>query len=92
MMSVLQMLHPQYRHLFQKVPRVLQEGITGIPGDHIGCVQEPIGGHRNRSHSGRMALLGRYFDERNVDVITSDIFVRGCAEAGVPPENPWLVT
>lgn len=86
MKIVLQRLYKKHKdeNLFKDVSRVLQGEVNGIPQNHIGWVQEPVGGHKGNSHSNRMGELGKKLYE-------GINYVQACNEIGIEPERPWEI-
>jgi len=84
MASVLRGLHSEYAELFNDTPHFLQGGVSGVPEDHIGVVDESP---RGDSHSSRIGKIGAYLDKHAAaeNKITREVWVQACAEIGVKP-------
>ncbi len=92
MADILKTLYPQYPDIWLPVYHFFQAPISSIDPMHIGYVQEPSGGHKGTSHSGRMAILGDALDSQGNALVTSEGFEEACSRAGVMSSAPWKIT
>jgi hypothetical protein len=88
MTETLQELYPKYAGIWLPVHHFFQGPIPTINPNHIGYVQEPLGGH-NGSHSDRMRILGKSLDTHVP--VSLQTYRQACAEAGVKATAPWLI-
>ena len=71
-----------------------QRPIDRVSEKHIGLVQEPIGGLNGKSHSGRMADLGRNIDRllpKYGDKLGYHLYMQAANNVGIVPGEPWRI-
>ena len=89
MEAIIREIYPRYEVAFYDAEHFLQGGIDGVNPRHIGWAQEPIAAAGQRSHSGRMGIIGESID---VNGLNPEAYLGGCKGAGVRPDRPWLLT
>jgi hypothetical protein len=94
MAEIIADLYEESSEMWNSVEHPLQGSVGAVKQEHVGYVQEPIGGDsKGRSHSARAAAIGRQIDgllvEAGSDDLSADIFRNACEREGVNPDKPY---
>ena len=83
--AIIKDVYSKYKDAFGETEHFLQGEVEGVDSRHIGWVQETR--NNDMSHSERMKIIGKALDNGGLNV---ESYLKGCEEAGVRPEAPWL--
>ena len=86
--------NPHFSSIWLDTVHFFQKPIDGISEKHIGLVQEPIGGLKGKSHSGRMMDLGDNLDRllpKYGNKVGYHLFVQAAMNVGVTASEPWRI-